>query len=105
LAQAQRTYHRFQDPFYKYCTLGLAMAFASSFVNNFFSELIETHKAGAFFYLIIALLLILDQKSKMHTSSREDVNVPDIGKDRSAKFVVAENHLSVIQDHLRPKIR
>ena len=63
LAQAQKTYHRFKDSFYKYCTLGLAMAFASSFVNNFFSELIETHKAGALFYLTIVLLMILRQKS------------------------------------------
>lgn len=69
-AQAQKTYHRFHDRFYKYCTLGLAMAFAASFVNNFFSELIETHKAGALFYLIIALLMILRQKSyeqEVHT--------------------------------------
>lgn len=63
LAQAQKTYHRLKDPFYKYCMLGLAMAFASSFVNNFVSELIETHKAGAMFYIIIALLMILRQKS------------------------------------------
>jgi len=62
-AQAQNTYHRFDDRFYKYCTLGLVMAFAASFVNNFFSELIETHKAGALFYLIIALLMILRQRS------------------------------------------
>lgn len=63
-AQAQRTYHRFKDRFYKYCTLGLAMLFAASFINNFFSELIETHKVGAVFYLCIALLVILDRKSK-----------------------------------------
>lgn len=63
-AQAQKTYHRFSDRFYKNCTLGLAMAFAACFVNNFFSELIETHKVGSMFYLVIALLVILDHKSK-----------------------------------------
>jgi O-antigen ligase len=72
LAQAQKTYHRFTDRFYKYCTLGLAMAFAASFVNNFFSELIETHKAGALFYLIIALLMILRQKSKEEGRAEAD---------------------------------
>lgn len=63
-AQAQRTYHRSTDKFYKACTLGLAMAFAACFVNNLFSELLETHKVGALFYLILALLVILDHKSK-----------------------------------------
>ena len=64
LANAQKTYFRFTDRFYKYCTLGLTMTFAASFVNNFFSELIETHKVGAIFYLSIALLVILSKKSK-----------------------------------------
>lgn len=63
-AQAQKIYHRFKDEFYKNCTLGLAMAFAACFVNNFFSELIETHKVGPMFYLTIALLVILDHKSR-----------------------------------------
>jgi O-antigen ligase len=63
-AQAQRTYHRFKDKFYKNCTLGLAMTFAASFINNFFSELIETHKVGALFYITIALLIVLDRKSR-----------------------------------------
>ena len=63
-AQAQRTYHRFDDKFYKNCTLGLVMTFAASFVNNFFSELIETHKVGSLFYLSLSLLVILDIKSR-----------------------------------------
>jgi O-antigen ligase len=66
-AMAQRTYHRFTDNFYKNCTLGLAMLFAACFVNNFFSELIETHKVGPLFYLSISLLVILRQKSKLST--------------------------------------
>jgi len=63
-AQAQKVYHRFKDKFYRSCTMALAMIFAASFVNNFFSELIETHKIGAIFYLCISLLIVLDYKSR-----------------------------------------
>jgi len=65
--QAQRTYHRFrqEDRFYKYATLGVAMMFAAGFINNFFSELLETHKVGALFYISIALLVVLDRKSRV----------------------------------------
>lgn len=63
-AQAQLVYHRFKDRFYKQATLAVAMLFAASFVNNFFSELIETHKVGALFYLSISLLIMLDRKSR-----------------------------------------
>jgi hypothetical protein len=38
--------------------------FAAGFINNFFSELLETHKVGALFYLAMALLVVLDRKSK-----------------------------------------
>ncbi len=64
LVTAQRAYHRFKDRFYKYCVLGAAMMFGAGWVNNFFSDLIETHKVGAFFYLSVALIVILDLKSK-----------------------------------------
>lgn len=63
-AKAQRVYHRFKDRFYKVATMALAMVFAACFINNFFSELIETHKIGSLFYLCIALLIILDRKSR-----------------------------------------
>lgn len=63
-AQAQKAYHRFNDRFYKQCVMAAVMLFAASFINNFFSELIETHKVGALFYLSIALIIILNQKSK-----------------------------------------
>ena len=63
-AQAQKIYWRFTDRFYKYVTLGVIMMFGAGFINNFFSELIETHKVGPMFYLAIALLVILDKKSK-----------------------------------------
>jgi len=63
-AKAQKVFHRHKDRFYKGCTMAVAMVFAACFVNNFFSELIETHKIGSLFYLCIALLVVLDHKSR-----------------------------------------
>jgi O-antigen ligase len=68
IAQAQKIYHRFDDRFYKLVTLGLVMMFSVNFITNFFSELIETHKIGALFYLNISLLIILDRKSRVEVS-------------------------------------
>lgn len=65
--RAQTIYHRSSDPFYKKVTMGLIMLFAASFVNNFFSELLETHKVGALFYMSICLLIIID-----HITAREE---------------------------------
>ena len=62
--QAQRTYHRFRDPFWRAATLGIAGTIAASFINNFFSELIETHKVGAIWYVALALLVVLEAKSR-----------------------------------------
>ena len=63
-AKAQRVYHRFKDKFWRSVTIGLAMTIGAAFINNFFSELIETHKIAALFYIPVALLIILDKKSK-----------------------------------------
>jgi O-antigen ligase len=63
-AHAQKIYHRFKDKFYRCVTMGLAMAIAAGFINNFFSELIETHKVAALFYIPIVMLVILDKKSR-----------------------------------------
>jgi len=68
-AKAQKIYHRFKDRFYRHVTIGLAMTIAVGFINNFFSELIETHKVAALFFIPLALLVILDRKS------REDDNI------------------------------
>lgn len=62
--QAEKTYHRFKDRFYRHCTLAIAMMFAAGFINNFFSELLETHKVGALFYISIALMVVLTHKSR-----------------------------------------
>ncbi|GAA4465381.1 hypothetical protein GCM10023093_17480 [Nemorincola caseinilytica] len=63
-AQAQKIYHRFKDKFYRCVTVGLAMTIAAGFINNFFSELIETHKVAALFYIPLVMLVILDKKSR-----------------------------------------
>jgi O-antigen ligase len=63
-AKAQRIYFRFKDRFYRTVTIGLAMTIAVGFINNFFSELIEQHKVAALFYIPIAMLVILDRKSR-----------------------------------------
>jgi O-antigen ligase len=63
-AQAQKIYFRFKDKFYRNVTLGLAMMFAAGFINNFFSELLETHKVGCLFFVSVALLVVLDHKSR-----------------------------------------
>jgi O-antigen ligase len=63
-AKAQNIYHRFKDRFYKLVTMGLAMLIAVGFINNFFSELIETHKVAALFYIPLAMLVILEKKSR-----------------------------------------
>lgn len=64
VAQAQKIYHRFKDKFYKNVTLGVAMMFGAGFINNFFSELLETHKVGSLWYLSLSLLVVLAYKSK-----------------------------------------
>lgn len=76
IAQAQKTYHRFKDPFYKYCTLGAIMIFGAGFVNNFFSELLETHKVGALFYISLALLVVLRKKSLDMEKEEELITEP-----------------------------
>jgi len=68
-AKGQRLYHKFKDRFYKLVTLGLIMTIAVGFINNFFSELIETHKVGALFYIPVALLVILEQKCRVEEAT------------------------------------
>ena len=63
-AKAQKIYNRFKDRFYRHVTIGLAMTIAVGFINNFFSELIETHKVASLFFIPLVLLVVLDKKSK-----------------------------------------
>lgn len=63
-AKGQRIYHLFEDQTYKRITLAVVAVLGAVFVNNFFSEFLETHKVGGLFYLCIALLIILEAKAK-----------------------------------------
>ncbi len=76
-AKAQRIYHSFKDRFYRMCTIGLAMVIAVGFINNFFSELIETHKVAALFFIPLSLLVLLDKKAK-EEKEQEAANQPVI---------------------------
>ncbi len=74
--QAQKVYHRFRDPFWRAATLGVTGAFAAGFINNFFSELIDTHKVGGLFYLCIALMIALDRISRQATVADRSTQAP-----------------------------
>jgi O-antigen ligase len=63
-AQAQKTFHRFKDRYYRQVTMGVTMMLAAGFINNFFSELLESHKVGTIFYMGVAALVMLDKKSR-----------------------------------------
>lgn len=63
-AYAQRIYHRTDDRFYKKATMGIAMMIAAGFINNFFSELWETHKVASLLYLGLVFLMLLDHLTK-----------------------------------------
>lgn len=65
---AQKLYYSTDDEFYKKVILGLAMVLAAGFINNFFSELLETHKIGGMFYMSIALLAIIGHNIKREQS-------------------------------------
>ncbi len=68
---AQRIYHRTQNVIYKRMALVSAMVIAAFFINNFFSELLQTYKIGALFYLAVVLLYWVDntiKKSKKNIS-------------------------------------
>jgi O-antigen ligase len=74
-AKAQKIYHRFHDRFYRIVTIGLTMTIAVGFINNFFSELIETHKVAALFYIPLSMLVILDKKSRDEEEERAQARV------------------------------
>ena len=76
-AKSQKIYHRFKDKFYRKVTIGLCMTIAVGFINNFFSELIETHKVGALFYIPAVMLIILDHIQK-ETEEETPIPVPQL---------------------------
>src|SRR5690606_34127569 len=61
-AWAQRLYHRAEQWMHKRMALLSSMVIAAFFVNNFFSELLQTYKIGAVFYMAVVLLFWLEMK-------------------------------------------
>mgnify|MGYP003582676186 CR=1 FL=1 len=61
---AQRLYHRTQDKFYRALTVTSAMIIAAFFLNNLFSELLQTYRIGAIFYFAVLLLYWVDRQIK-----------------------------------------
>lgn len=57
LLLGQKIYHQQHDPMEKKLTMALLMSFFVICVLNFFSDLIETDKIGAFFFITLALLI------------------------------------------------
>lgn len=68
----QRYYHQLIDPRSKIILLTALCALAAIFINNFFSELLETDKIGSLFYLSMAVVIMfgvqLDQQSKKRST-------------------------------------
>lgn len=79
-SQAQRIYHRFpkDEKLYRSATIGITMMFAACFITNFFSEMLETHKIGAMFYLGLSLMVVLDHKSRLIAKGLSDPSEEEI---------------------------
>jgi len=63
LFYAERLYHRGSDPWIRRVAAGIAVVAVMLGVVNFWSDLIETDKIGSLFFLLIALLLLLERSS------------------------------------------
>ncbi|MFN4893896.1 MAG: O-antigen ligase family protein [Bacteroidota bacterium] len=64
LFYAEKLYHRYRAIWTGQLAAGIAVIVVMLGVVNFWSDLIETDKIGSLFFLSIALLLILDHRSK-----------------------------------------
>jgi O-antigen ligase len=64
LFYAEKLYHRNRAIWVGQLAAGIAVIVVMLGVVNFWSDLIETDKIGSLFFLSIALLLILDHRSK-----------------------------------------
>jgi len=73
-AYGQKIYHRTKDPTYRKMTMGITMMLAAGFINNVFSELWETHKIGAMFYLGILFLMLLDHLTKKQLQEQPHIS-------------------------------
>jgi O-antigen ligase len=60
----QKLYHRLIGAEDRIIVMSVLCMIGALFINNFFSELIETDKIGSIFYLGIAVLIVYDLKSR-----------------------------------------
>jgi O-antigen ligase len=60
----QKLYHRLIGTEDRIIVMSVLCMIGALFINNFFSELIETDKIGSIFYLGIAVLIVYDLKSR-----------------------------------------
>lgn len=74
-SRCQKLYHQTERRDYQIYVTTIAMVMAANFVNNFFSELIETHKVGAVFYLNIASLIIVDRWIQLEKKNKEITSI------------------------------
>ncbi|OJV54383.1 MAG: hypothetical protein BGO31_09445 [Bacteroidetes bacterium 43-16] len=69
--QAQKLYHKTRNVLYRRMTLVAAMVIAAFFINNLFSELLQTYKIGAIFYLATVLLYWVGNQIKKENKQEQ----------------------------------
>ena len=69
LFYAERIYHRSSDRWMKQVAAGIGVVAVMLGVVNFWSDLIETDKIGSLFFLIIALLVLLEHQSAIRSTA------------------------------------
>lgn len=61
---AQKAYHQSKKLLHQRMALLAAMVIAAFFINNLFSELLQTYKIGAIFYLAVVLIYWVDNENR-----------------------------------------
>jgi O-antigen ligase len=69
----QKVYHRQSTRFDKIVVMSSLCAIAAIFINNFFSELLETDKIGSIFYLSVAVIIATDIRHRMTKITQDAV--------------------------------
>jgi O-antigen ligase len=69
---AEHIYQRATDPFWKLTSGICGMLLVMVCVINFLSDLIESDKVGSIFFIVLALLVIADKKTKLASVFRKD---------------------------------
>ena len=65
----QRIYHQLKDKQLRQFVMALTLTLIVVYVNTFLSDLIETDKVGTLYFLIVAMLINLDIKSRKEVVS------------------------------------